>query len=226
MSPPIRSARTDYADLPCFVTIAAGIGSSCIRRSLVTKNQCPSCRAAASLGEIVKNPSLEAVAVFFTSQRDALMTLSVQPVFRVGPAVGGSTGTATGGTGPLKSAGRSRALPSASQEAAITEPDAAHPFGAGAPAPQCTPPAVAVHGAGAGGVSSWLGGGGGASGAASGLPSQRLPLLVYTMMKDEQLRRELAKHGLPTTGCRKAMVDRHQDYVHRVNAELDSAHPR
>ena len=57
-------------------------------------------------------------------------------------------------------------------------------------------------------------------------PTQRLPLLAYNIMKDAQLRTELAKHGLPTTGCKKAMVDRHQDFVHRVNAELDSAHPR
>jgi hypothetical protein len=60
----------------------------------------------------------------------------------------------------------------------------------------------------------------------SPVPTQRLPLLNYEMVKDTMLRDKLGQYGLPTQGSKKTLVDRHQDFVHRFNAETDSANPR
>jgi E3 ubiquitin-protein ligase RAD18 len=60
----------------------------------------------------------------------------------------------------------------------------------------------------------------------SPVPTQRLPLLNYDMVKDQMLRDKLAQYGLPTHGGKKALAERHQDFVHRFNAETDSANPR
>lgn len=57
---------------------------------------------------------------------------------------------------------------------------------------------------------------------------KRKPLtkLVYTMMKDKELKKCLKEHGLNSTGDRKTLIWRLNRYTVLYNAECDSEHPR
>ncbi|KAI1822273.1 DNA repair protein rad18 [Xylaria intraflava] len=54
----------------------------------------------------------------------------------------------------------------------------------------------------------------------------RLPTLNYSMIKEAQLRRELADLGLSTSGNRAMLERRHREWVMIWNANCDSQHPR
>ncbi|CAH1400351.1 unnamed protein product [Nezara viridula] len=57
---------------------------------------------------------------------------------------------------------------------------------------------------------------------------KRKPLtkLVYTMMKEKELKRYLKEHGLNSNGDRKSLIWRLNRYTVLYNAECDSEHPR
>ncbi|KAI0817047.1 DNA repair protein rad18 [Xylaria sp. FL0064] len=55
---------------------------------------------------------------------------------------------------------------------------------------------------------------------------ERLPALNYSMLKETQLRKELAELGLSTSGNRGALERRHREWVMIWNANCDSQRPR
>ncbi|CAH1782603.1 unnamed protein product [Owenia fusiformis] len=55
---------------------------------------------------------------------------------------------------------------------------------------------------------------------------KRLPKLVYTLIKDKDLKKRLQNEGLSTQGDRKAMIKRHHEYTLLYNSECDAASPR
>ncbi|GAW23442.1 hypothetical protein ANO14919_130010 [Xylariales sp. No.14919] len=57
-------------------------------------------------------------------------------------------------------------------------------------------------------------------------PPDRLPALNYSMLKEAQLRRELADLSLSTSGNRGALERRHREWVMIWNANCDSQRPR
>ncbi|KAI9151025.1 E3 ubiquitin-protein ligase rad18 [Blastocladiella emersonii ATCC 22665] len=56
----------------------------------------------------------------------------------------------------------------------------------------------------------------------SGIPTKRLPRGFYSVYKDAQLRALLDEHGLPTTGRRDQLMDRHRQWVRLWNANIDA----
>lgn len=60
----------------------------------------------------------------------------------------------------------------------------------------------------------------------SNLPLEPIKKMVYNLMPDAQLRKELKKYGLPTQGDRKCLAGRMQRYVVLHNAECDATNPR
>ncbi|KAF2972723.1 hypothetical protein GQX73_g708 [Xylaria multiplex] len=57
-------------------------------------------------------------------------------------------------------------------------------------------------------------------------PPDRLPALNYSMLRETQLRKELADLGLSTSGNRVALERRHREWVMIWNANCDSQRPR
>jgi len=54
---------------------------------------------------------------------------------------------------------------------------------------------------------------------------KRIANAVYHVMKDKQLKDEVAKHGLPTHGPRKALVKRLKEYILQFNSLVDGEAP-
>ncbi|KAI1360841.1 hypothetical protein F5Y08DRAFT_316426 [Xylaria arbuscula] len=57
-------------------------------------------------------------------------------------------------------------------------------------------------------------------------PPERIPALNYSMLRDTQLRKELAEHALSTSGNRGMLERRHREWVMIWNANCDSQRPR
>ncbi|KAI0508687.1 hypothetical protein F5B22DRAFT_387534 [Xylaria bambusicola] len=57
-------------------------------------------------------------------------------------------------------------------------------------------------------------------------PPERIPALNYSMLRDTQLRKELADLGLSTSGNRGMLERRHREWVMIWNANCDSQRPR
>ncbi|KAI0538052.1 DNA repair protein rad18 [Xylaria digitata] len=57
-------------------------------------------------------------------------------------------------------------------------------------------------------------------------PPDRLPAINYSMLRETQLRKELADLGLSTSGNRGALERRHREWVMIWNANCDSQRPR
>ena len=55
---------------------------------------------------------------------------------------------------------------------------------------------------------------------------KRLQRLVFTMMNDKQLRKQLKEYHLPNQGKRDVLLKRIKEFTLLYNAECDALHPR
>lgn len=53
-----------------------------------------------------------------------------------------------------------------------------------------------------------------------------LPKINYSFLKDKELRAKLRELGISSDGNRKILQDRHTEWMHLWNANVDSRHPR
>ncbi|XP_066469081.1 E3 ubiquitin-protein ligase RAD18 [Tiliqua scincoides] len=60
----------------------------------------------------------------------------------------------------------------------------------------------------------------------SGHKRKFLPKVVYNLLSDRDLKKRLKEHGLSTHGTKQQLIKRHQEFVHRYNAECDSLNPK
>ena len=55
---------------------------------------------------------------------------------------------------------------------------------------------------------------------------KRLPKLVFSVMNDKQLRKQLKEYHLSTNGKRDALLKRIKEFTLLYNSECDALHPR
>ena len=57
-------------------------------------------------------------------------------------------------------------------------------------------------------------------------PTDRLPKLNYSLLKENALRKKMSELGIPNTGSKGLLMRRHEEWVNIVNANADSATPK
>ncbi|KAJ7168242.1 hypothetical protein C8R43DRAFT_983682 [Mycena crocata] len=237
----------NYFDGPVSLACGHSFCSMCIRSSLHTSKDCPTCRSAATESQLRPNPALEEVVTAWKAARSSVLDLARQDQEhtaepakkkrRLSPCVAGPSRT-----------------PSADKKSDPSIPSSDTPD-VNAPPPDAIVECPLCHrevkykilnrhmdndcsSAGSDKPTTSSSKSQGAmwndlmrkpkstgKGKERAAPNEAdcLPKVSYDTLKDKQLRDMLSEHGLPTTGTHAILADRHRQWRMLWNARLDKS---